>query len=190
MRSLIMLVAILLFSDSAWAQAVKPNQLFARKLINIRAPSSSGWYVLHNSEYQVVLGLDGKESNDNYVARMELLKSPTEIRDKNNFLELIRTSVEAGTSPDRFKGDQQFAFDDRRGHLCVTSAGHLEDTKARTGLFSWGSLKFTMYGLYCQHPSSPQVIYAMVFSHSGPKAIPELEVQAQQFFEGIQVATP
>lgn len=132
----------------------------------------------------------GEDSNESYGAQVMLFQL-AETRSQEQFVELIRGSVEADAPPDRFtQVEAKYEYSELRGYPCVRYAGITEDTKAKTGLFSRESLKLQIEALYCRHPVHLGAGFMAGFSHRGNGIDPELRQQADKFIEGVQVPVP
>lgn len=192
MTARILLIAALLLgiSSSTWADTVPPGKLFAGKLLHVRAPNSEGWTLVASSGESLAFARAGAASNESYVAQVSLFRL-AEYNSPEEFVALIKKGSEADAPPNRFKHlESNFEYTKQRGYDCVKVISVTEDTKARASLFTQESLKLQLISLYCKHPMQAGAGFMAGFSHRGEKLDPELQSQAQLFFEGVQIPNP
>jgi hypothetical protein len=190
MTGRILVIAALLvgLASNAWADPLLPGQLFAGKLLNVRAPNSAGWRLVKSQESGLAFARSGSSSNESYVAQVSIF-ALAESNSPEEFVALIRKGAEADAPPDRFKNlESSYEYTNQRGYDCVKVVGVTEDTEARTSLFKRESLKLQVISLYCRHPKEPGAAFMAGLSHRGKTLDSDLRPLAESFIDGVQVA--
>ena len=107
---------------------------------------------------------------------------------REEWLSLVKTEMEGGLDRDRFTLlKSEYAFTDERRYACVRSITVLEDRQARVSVSRRETLVRRDIGLTCRHPVRQDTGFNLSYSRRGHGEYPNLESEAQAFFDGIQV---
>jgi len=107
---------------------------------------------------------------------------------REEWLSLVKTEMEGGLDRDRFTLlKSEYAFTDERRYACVRSITVLEDRQAQVSVSRRETLVLRVIGLTCQHPVRQDTGFNISYLHRGHGEYPNLESEAQAFFDGIQV---
>jgi len=173
-------------------RAVEPGQLFPGKILNVHAPQSAGWILLEESQHFLVFSRMGNEPSDTYIARVGLFPVP-KATDRGQFEELVAERAVKDEHPENSTLkliEMRHEISDARGYPCAKYRILYEDTDARTSRNTHGSLTTQALSEYCQNPTAYGNGFYINYSHRGPDVHgmdPEIEMQAESFFEGIQI---
>ncbi|MCP5140120.1 MAG: hypothetical protein H6979_09710 [Chromatiales bacterium] len=161
--------------------------MFKGEVLDIRTPNSEGWALDLSTPGGWSFVRHGARATESYVASV-LAFNLTETTSNEDFVALIKESIEKDTSPDRFTvSDASYDYTDARGYPCVKYQATAEDKKAHISIFKREPQKLQIYSLYCRHPIRPSLGFAITFSHRGPDLDPDIEKQAQDFISGVDV---
>lgn len=174
-------------TTTAFAQAVKPGQLFGYSLLEIRAPDSNGWQISGGGHGTITFGRRGSTSNETFIAHVSEFSLPS-TENAAEFLAFVRNNVEKDSAPQRFTPiETKFDYTEERGYQCVRLKSITEDTQAKTGLFSRESLKLQVSSLYCRNPRQSTIGFLASFTHRGPALYANFDSEAESFIRGIVV---
>lgn len=162
--------------------------LYEGSYINVRVPNSDGWHLASASTAGMAFARSGVEQGASFGAQALVFPLP-ETQREEEFVTLIKTSLEADTDPARFpsvKSDYEYSED--RKYPCVKVSSVAEDNQAKTSK-SHGSEKLILqsYALYCRHPAHQGVGFAAIYSRRGPAQYENLSSEALDFISGVQV---
>ena len=183
------LASLLLLTPGVQAkeQVVAPGQRFTGPILNVRAPNSEGWKLMESSGNAVTFGRSGASSDESYIAAVLRFSLP-EAQSKEDFVALIKRNVENDAPPDRFKNmESTFEYSDQRGYPCVLYKATGEDTKAKISFFGRSHLILQIQSLYCRLPNMEKTGFAAMFSHRGATKVDDLNAQATDFIDGVQI---
>lgn len=171
-------------APSQKAEPVSPGQLFAGSYINIKAPSSDGWYLAQSSPSGMGFAKYGQAANESFGAQV-LRFNPAPTTTPEEFESLIKTSAEKDTDPNRFNVQQMsFKYSSERSYPCVRYHSVVQD-KTPKGLK--GPLLLESDGLYCRHPVRQDLSFAIIYSHRGESLHANLRSEAESFIQGVQI---
>ena len=183
------LASLLLLTPGVQAkeQAVEPGQRFTGPIINIGAPHSEGWKLMESSGNAVTFGRSGASSGESFIAAVLRFSLP-EAQSKDEFVALIERNVEDDAPPERFTNiESTFEYSDQRGYPCVLYKAIGEDTKAKISFFGRRQLILQIRALYCRLPNMEKTGFAAMFSHRGATKVDDLDAQATDFIDGVQI---
>ena len=166
-----------------------PGQLFPGKGgLNVRAPDSPGWKLLDrvSGVNGMAFARIGASPSESYYARVYVIATPGS-GGYDELVAFIRESAEKNTSPERFKSiERSYERTEKRGYPCVRVKSTMNDTMAMTPS-GQTLLKLQMITLACGFPERPDRGFIMEFSHRGLSLDVTLAMQAEAFFEGVQI---
>jgi hypothetical protein len=168
-------------------KAVPAGYLYEGGYINVRAPSSSGWHLLKSSRGGMGFSRSGDEPNESFGA--QVLMFPLEkTQGKDEFVSLIKKGAEADAPADRFTFlASEFKYTEQRGYACVWVTSVVEDKKAQTSPTRREVLLLQAQSLYCRHPVHQDTGFSAIYSHRGKSLYSNLDAEAQEFINGVQV---
>ena len=163
---------------------VPAGKMFVGRYINITAPQSEGWQVLHSSGAGMVFARRGQTNESSFAASVNTF----ELAPTNTPAELeavVREGVARDTDPIRFEvREETLTYSRERGYPCVRYQMVATD-KAPKGASV--PLLLEMDGLYCRHPLHRDTGFAAIYSHRGATRYPALRREADAFIDGVQV---
>jgi hypothetical protein len=172
---------LLLVGSVSLAQEIRPAERVTTELLDVQAPAAPGWQLTQKSAARITFARAGEHKNDTLGAFAIVFRIPAP-RDREHFLELIREGSQADTPPDRFRAiKSEFQQDDARPYPCVRYAAVHEDRQAKLRTGGVGPLILQSITLYCMHPDTPGVAFALGYSHRGQESYPALEAEAADF---------
>jgi hypothetical protein len=170
--------------------ALTPNQDFSNSILQIHAPASDGWHGFARSASLIAFGKSGSSAGESFIAQVNLFHLPT-FPDSEAFTEFVREAVIKDSPTDRFETlEVNVQYSATRGYPCVTYNAVSDDKKARVSILSRKTLRFEVFALYCQHPIKPGLGFSAVFSHRGGSIDQNLDKEAADFIDSIQVTPP
>ena len=170
--------------------AVSPNQDFSNPILQIHAPASEGWHGFAQSASVIAFGKSGSEAGESFIAQVNLFHLPT-FPDSEAFTEFVREAVIKDSPSDRFETlEVNVQYSAVRGYPCVTYHAVSDDKKARISFLSTKKLRFEVSALYCQHPFKSGLGFSTVFSHRGGSSNENLQKEAADFIDSVQVTPP
>ena len=184
----LLLVVLML---SACATPLLPGQPYHGSdwagYLDLRSPNSEGWGVVQVSPERIAFARKGTQPDESIAAWvMRGAAPPTQTREE--WLSLVKTAEERGLDRDRFTLlKSEYAFTDERRYACVRSITVLEDRQARVSVSRRETLVRRDIGLTCRHPVRQDTGFSISYSHRGDGEYPNLEAEAQAFFDRIQV---
>lgn len=182
-----LMLGLACLTANAFAQAVKPGQLFGYSLLEIRAPDSNGWQISGGDRSTITFGRRGTSSNETFIAHASEFRLPP-TKDAEEFLAFVKNSVEKESEPERFKPiETTFEYTEERGYECVRFKSVAQDTQARTGLLSRESLTIRSSSIYCRNPRRSTVGFVASFTHRGPTPYAPFDSEAEAFIRGVKV---
>ena len=177
---------VLALAACATARPVASDALFAGQLLDIRAPASAGWQMVHSNADGVAFGRADRATGRSYVAHVTAFAAPP-FGTSDEFLAIVKAGVEQDTPPDRFRNvESSFRLTGERPYICVRLRATSEDMTARGG----AALPLHVRSLYCQHPTKPRLGFVVGYSQRGGTPDPDLDQQADAFIAGVQIPAP
>jgi hypothetical protein len=164
--------------------AVTPGKIFAGRYINIRAPQTEGWQLIHSSGSGMVFAKRGDAQASSFTASVNMFPlAPT--TSEEGFETLIKEAVAKDTDPSRFDVQQQsLKYSAERNYSCVR---YQTVAKDRSPQGSATPLILEIDGLYCRHPIRQDTGFAALYSYRGASRYPALRSEAETFIQGVQV---
>ena len=161
--------------------------LYKGDYINIRSPNSDGWTLQDSSTAGMVFAKSGAEPNETFAAQVGMFPlAPT--NNKEEFVSLIQQGADSDTDNERFDIiESEFNYSEERSYPCVEASAILEDKQAWTSSTTQEVLLLQMKSLFCRHPVRDDTGFAIIYSHRGESLYPNLNAEAQAFFNGVQV---
>jgi hypothetical protein len=142
---------------------------------------------MESSGDAVTFGRSGASNGESFIAAVLRFSLP-EAQSKEDFVALIKRGVESDAPPDRFKNmESTFEYSDQRGYPCVLYKATGEDTKAKISFFGRSHLILQIQTLYCRLPNLEKTGFAAMFSHRGATKVDDLNAQATDFIDGVQI---
>ena len=168
-------------------EPVPAGYLYTGSHINIRAPNSHGWHRIESNPAVMAFARNGTEPGESYVAFVAV--SPLEeTADSDEFVELVKKKTEEGTDSARFETiELDFEYSEERGYPCVIVKIVARDKKARTSLLRQEVLLLQDKSLYCRHPMRQETGFAITYSYRGKTVYSNLNDEANDFINGVQV---
>jgi len=176
---------------SACATTLPPGQPYHGSdwagYLDLRSPNSEGWGVVQVSPERIAFARKGTQPDESIAAWvMRGAAPPTQTREE--WLSLVKTAEERGLDRDRFTLlKSEYAFTDERRYPCVRSSVVREDRQAQVSAFRRETLMLREILLSCRHPVRQDTGFSISYSHRGDGEYPNLEAEAQAFFDRIQV---
>jgi len=164
--------------------SVSPGQKFTGSYINVAAPNSNGWQLIQSSSSGMAFSKLGETAEETFGAQVQKFSlAPTTTLEELEAL--IKQSVDKDTNRSRFDVQQSyFSHTSERKYPCITHHSIVQD-KAPIGVN--GPLRLEAHGLYCRHPKQPETGFAIIYSHRGKEAYPNLLTEAVSFIQSVQV---
>ncbi|MBP1774868.1 MAG: hypothetical protein H6Q86_874 [candidate division NC10 bacterium] len=191
-RPLALLLVVLALS--ACATTLLPGQPYHGSdwagYLDVRSPNSEGWRMVQVSPQSIAFGRKGTQPDESLAAWvMRGPLPPTQTRE--DMVSHLRTEMEGGLDRGRLTLlKSEYAFTDERRYPCVRSIMVLEDRQAQVSVSRRETLVRRDIGLTCRHPVRQDTGFNISYSHRGHGDYPNLESEAQAFFDGIQVPGP
>jgi hypothetical protein len=183
----LILLFLFLAATFAHAQTPTPGERLRNEWVEISVPASAGWKLAPPSSGRIALARSGREPDDSIVG-FALVFPMERPRDREHFLELVRTGAAADTPPERFTERQvDVRHDDSRSTWCVRHASVHDDRQARLRSGGTGTLMLQALMLYCLHPQEPGLAVAIGFSHRGRGLLPDFDSEATAFIESARI---
>lgn len=182
-------IALLLWfaASFAWAQAPAPGERLRNEWVEIQVPTTPGWRLVPPSPVLIAMARSGHGPDGSLAAFAQVFRIE-QPRDREHFLELVRSGTAADTPPERFTERQvDIRHDDSRGIWCVRHAAVHDDRQARLRSGGIGTLTLQTLTLYCLHPQEPGLAVAIGFSHRGQGQHPEFDTEAEAFIESARL---
>jgi hypothetical protein len=171
--SLAMLFVVLALS--ACATAIQPGQLYQGSdwagYLDVRSPNSEGWRMMADSPNRITFR-KGTQPDQEFGAEVARGRLPPE-----QMLSDFMTHLEAALFDHKatiFKSAH--AFTDERRYPCMRSMLH-----------GSGAYEARIIMLSCRHPVRTDTAFSLFYFQRGHREYPNLESEAQAFFDGIQV---
>ena len=184
----LLLVVLML---SACATPLLPGQPYHGSdwagYLDVRSPNSEGWRMVQVSPRSIAFGRKGTQLEQSFAAWvMRGPLPPTQTRE--DMVSRLKTEMEGGLDRDRFTLlKSEYAFTDERRYPCVRSSVVREDRQAQVSAFRRETLMLREILLSCRHPVRQDTGFSISYSHRGDGEYPNLEAEAQAFFDRIQV---
>ena len=182
-------IALLLWfaASFAWAQTPTPGERIRNEWVEVQVPATPGWRLAPPSPGRIALARPGREPDDSF-AGFALVFRIEQPRDREHFLEIVRTGAAADTPPQRFTERQvDIRHDDARSSWCVRHAAVHDDRQARLRSGGTGTLTLQALTLYCLHPREPGLAVAVGFSHRGLGLHPDFDTEAAAFIVAARI---
>lgn len=174
-------------SVAATPHAVSPNQDFSNSILQLHAPTSSGWYGIEQSPARIAFKKSGSSADETFVAAVFLFHIPA-FPNSDAFTEFVREGAIKDSPSDRFEIlESNIQYSPERGYPCVRYHAISNDRKARVSAFSRKELRIEIVSLYCQHPAKPGLGFMVSFSHRGGSADEKIDAEAAAFIDSVQV---
>ena len=162
--------------------AVAHGKLFAGSYINIRAPQSDGWQLIHSSGSGMVFARRGDTQTSSFTASVNMFDLPP-TNTPESLETLIKEAAAKDTDPSRFDVQQQsIKYSTERSYPCVRYQSVAKD---RTPKGSTAPLVLEIDGLYCRHPVRQDTGFAAVYSYRGTSRHSTLRSEAELFVQGV-----
>ena len=184
--SLLLVVALALSGCAHQAQgvAVAPGKMFAGDYINIRAPQTDGWQLIHSSGRGMVFGKRSDTPMASFTASVNMFDlAPTKTPEELEIL--VKDGIAKDSDPTRFEvQEESLKSSTERSYPCVRYQSVVKD---KTPKGSTVPLLLEVDGLYCRHPIRQATSFAVVYSYRGVTRRPTLRAEAEAFILGVQV---
>lgn len=185
---LLALVALaVLLSSCAASKPVSPDYLYKNDFISVHPPSSPGWQLISSSPSGIEFARKGETSGESFAAQVFMFQLKN-TQDNDDFVSFIKRGYEADPDSDRFKPiKSEFVYSEQRSYPCVSVESIIEDKQAHTSTFGREKLLLQATSLYCRHPVQPEVCFMITYSHRGRSMYPNLNSEATEFINGVQL---
>jgi hypothetical protein len=169
--------------------AIKPGQVFSNPIVQIRAPTSEGWFGISQDAYRIAFGKSGAERDESYVATVILFRIP-DFADTDEFTNFAKQEIEKDSPTSRFDVlESVVQYSAERSYPCVKHHGTALDKKSAVFGFHRKPLRLEVVSLYCQHPYRPNLGFMVSFSHRGGGEDPYFAGDAEKFINGVQATS-
>lgn len=162
---------------------VEPGKLYSGPLVNIRAPSTTGWRLFQSNTQGMSFIRRDASTGVTFSAEVLVLK----INPASDLLDAARTITGLRSQGERYRVlESKFEPSSERSYPGVRFCGLIQDTQARTpkGIVS---LPIYVRSLFFRHPTEKNLVFEVTFSQRGGSATAEMEAQAESFIKGIDV---
>ena len=168
-------------------KAVPPGHLYAGSYINARAPNSDGWRLISASASGLEFARVGEDANESFGAQV-LIFPLGKAQGPDEFIALIKRASEEDFNSDRFTVMKSaFLTSEQRSYPCVSVVSVVEDRRAQTSRNKKEKLLLQTKSLYCRHPVRQETGFSIIYSHRGYALYPNLDSEAKDFIDGVQV---
>ena len=166
-------------------QAVLPGELFRGPVLEIRAPASSGWYLLRSGGRETSFISRDQGSGSTYVAEVYFV--PLQRNSDAEIMGFAKMRMQARAPAPRYITiASNFEATSERPYPCVRFRGTIRDTKAMTPQGT-ASLPIYVRSLVCMHPRQTDLLLDIGFSQRGGIVDSNLDARAESFMSGVQV---
>jgi hypothetical protein len=169
--------------------AVQPGQDFSNPTLQVRAPTSDGWFGISQNAYRIAFGKSGADRDESFVATVILFRIP-DFTDINAFTNFAKREIEKDSPASRFDVlESAIEYSAERSYPCVRHHGTAIDKKSAAFGFHRKPLRLEVVSLYCRHPYRPNLGFMASFSHRGGAEDPYFAGDAEKFINGVQVTS-
>jgi hypothetical protein len=184
-------LCLAVLASYASAQPAKPRpvqagQLFKGGFVNVKAPNSSGWFLVESSSSSIGFTKPGVGPGETLAAQVLLLGlRPTQTSDE--FVALIKEGVQKNHDLKRFTFlESRIDYTTERQYPCARYYGVLSDKDAPISFTETRLPRLEVHGLYCRHPVKTEGGFAAIYSYRGYGTYPRLAESAQEFIQGVE----
>lgn len=168
-------------------ETIPPGHLYAGNYINARAPNSDGWRLISTSASGLEFARVGEDPNESFGAQV-LIFPLGKTQGPDEFIALIKRASEDDINSDRYTVmKSEFLTSEQRSYPCVSGASVVEDRRAQTSRNKKEKLLLEIKSLYCRHPVHQETGFSIIYSYRGYALYPNLNSEAKDFIDGVQV---
>lgn len=176
-------------TQSRELESIPAGKYYPGPYVDIRAPDSDGWKLIHSSTEAMMFGRWGESSNETFAAQMLIIWGINSNETPDEFISSTKLAFTKDLDLDRFtitKSDYEYT--DQRGYPCVRCKSVAEDKDAQTSA-GREALILQTDALYCKHPypDRQEMGFTAIYSHRGSSLYSDFDIEAQDFIDGIQV---
>jgi hypothetical protein len=146
-------------------------------------PREKGWAIVDRDSYRLMLARPGPSLGESYVAVASLVLLPSDLDDRELFLEHIRLarSKEYASNGIRILSNEESLFNEK-GDYCVRYR-----SESVTGSGNPETLVNEAIGFYCRHPAETTIAIKAEYSyrHHVENEDRDLEEKARRFLEAV-----